>query len=176
MTEQVVQGTCIKLCIKLEHSSAETIQRIQKATAMGNWWLTASSQQHTHSCSRSHAQFFGETSNHPGDSAPPTAQIWHYVTCSFSPNQNRLCKGRNFRPLMRFRKIWWGSWWRLKELCEVPRCLIWRGLRCHCPMYNVSCIFFNQCLYFWYYVVGYLLYRSCMYNNLLRKSFVNSIQ
>ena len=37
----------------------------------------------------------------------------------------------------RFRKIWWGSWWRLAELCEVPRCLLWRGLRHHCPVYNV---------------------------------------
>ena len=34
-----------------------------------------------------------------------------------------------------------------RELCEVPRCLLWRGLRCHCPVYNVSCIFFNNCLY-----------------------------
>ena len=30
----------------------------------------------------------------------------------------------------------------LRELCEVPRCLLWRGLRCHCPMYNVSCILY----------------------------------
>ena len=43
------------------------------------------------------------------------------------------------------------------ELREVPRCLRWRGLRCHCPMYNVSRIFFNICLYFSYYMAGYLL-------------------
>ena len=49
---------------------------------------------------------------------------------------------------MTFRKIWWGSWWRLAELCEVPRCLLWRGLRHHCPVYNVSCTYFNICLYF----------------------------
>ena len=36
----------------------------------------------------------------------------------------------------------------LEELCEVPRCLLWRNLRHHCPMYNVSCIFFNKCLYY----------------------------
>ena len=49
----------------------------------------------------------------------------------------------------RFRKIrWWGSWWQLGELCEVPRCLLWRELRHHCPMCNVSCIFFSKCLYF----------------------------
>ena len=37
MTEQAEQQICIKLCIKLEHSSMETIQMIQEATAMGNW-------------------------------------------------------------------------------------------------------------------------------------------
>ena len=31
MTEQVEQLICIKFCIKLEHSSTETIQMIQKA-------------------------------------------------------------------------------------------------------------------------------------------------
>ena len=36
MTEQVEQQICIKFCIKLEHSFAETIRMIQKAAAMGN--------------------------------------------------------------------------------------------------------------------------------------------
>ena len=56
---------------------------------------------------------------------------------------------------MRFRKIWQGSWWRLGELCEVPRCLLWKGSRCHSPTYNVSCIFifFNKCFYFSYYML-----------------------
>ena len=43
MTERVEQWICIKFCIKLEHSSAETIEMIQKSAAMGNWWLAASS-------------------------------------------------------------------------------------------------------------------------------------
>ena len=42
---------------------------IQKATGIGNWWLAASSQQRACSCITFHAQFFGKTSNHPGDSA-----------------------------------------------------------------------------------------------------------
>ena len=46
MTEQLEQWLCIKFCIKLEHSFAETNQVIQKAAAMGNWWLAASSRQH----------------------------------------------------------------------------------------------------------------------------------
>ena len=35
MTEQVEERICIKFGVKLEHSSAETIQMIQKAAAMG---------------------------------------------------------------------------------------------------------------------------------------------
>ena len=62
---------------------------------------------------------------------------------------------------MRSRKIQWGSSWRFGELCEVPRCPLWRGLRHHCPMYNVSYIFFNKCLYVWYCVAGCLLDRLC---------------
>ena len=37
MTEQVEQLICIKFCIKLEHSTAETIWMTQKAAATGNW-------------------------------------------------------------------------------------------------------------------------------------------
>ena len=37
MTEQVEQQIRIKFCINLDHSFAETILTIQKATAMGNW-------------------------------------------------------------------------------------------------------------------------------------------
>ena len=42
---------------------------IQKAVAMGNWRLAASSQERAYSSIMSHAEFFGQTSNHPGDSA-----------------------------------------------------------------------------------------------------------
>ena len=79
--------------------------------------------------------------------SPSTAQIWCPVTSGFSQNSNHLWKGRNFRPSVRLRKIQQGCWLQL-ELCEVPKCLLWRGLRHHCLMYNVSCIFFNKCLYF----------------------------
>ena len=57
MTKQVEQQMCIKFCIKLEETSAETIQMIQKAAAVGNCWLAASSQQHAHSRIMSHAEF-----------------------------------------------------------------------------------------------------------------------
>ena len=37
MTEQGEQRICTRLCVKLERSSVETIQMIQKGAAMGNW-------------------------------------------------------------------------------------------------------------------------------------------
>ena len=37
MTEQAEQRICIKFCVKLEHSSVETIHMIQKPADMGNW-------------------------------------------------------------------------------------------------------------------------------------------
>ena len=67
MTEWVKQLICIKFCIKLEYSSMENIWMIQKAAAIGNWWLAASTRQHAYSCITSCEEFFGETSNHPGD-------------------------------------------------------------------------------------------------------------
>ena len=79
------------------------------------------------------------------------------------PKLKPSLKGRDITPLIRFRRIWLGHWWQLGELCEVSRCLLWRRLRCHCPTYNVSCIFFNEWLYFSYYVSGYLLYKPHMY-------------
>ena len=70
MTEQVEQWICIKFGLKLEHSSAKIILMIQKAAAMGNWWLAASSRQCACSYIMSCAEFFCKTSNHPGYSAP----------------------------------------------------------------------------------------------------------
>ena len=68
--EQVEQWICITFCVKLELSSMETIWLIQKDTAMGTWWLAASSGQHALLSTTSGAEFFGKTSNHPGDSVP----------------------------------------------------------------------------------------------------------
>ena len=73
--ERVEQHICTTFCIKLEHSSMETIQMIQKATAMDNWWLAASSQQCTCSCITSHAEFFWWNIKSPRWLNPPTAQI-----------------------------------------------------------------------------------------------------
>ena len=60
MNEQVEQQICIKLCVKLEHFSVETIWMIQKAAAMGNWWLAALLWQPTCSLITSQAEFLAK--------------------------------------------------------------------------------------------------------------------
>ena len=74
MAEQAEQQICVRFCVGLEHSSMEIIWMIQKATAMGNWWLAASSWQRGRSHITSCAEVFGETSNHSGDSV--SLQPW----------------------------------------------------------------------------------------------------
>ena len=98
MTEWSEQGICIKFCMKLEHFSMKTIWMIQKATAMGSWWLAASSWQRTHSCMMSRAEFFGETSNHPGDSASHSPDL---ACCDFLlfPKLKLPLKGKRFQTI-----------------------------------------------------------------------------
>ena len=66
------------------------------------------------------------------------------MPCDFwlFPKPKSPWKGRDVRPSVRFRKIQWSSWCWLGELCEVPRCLLQRVLRCHCLMYTVSYILY----------------------------------
>ena len=98
MTDWVEQWVCIKFCIKLEHSSKETIQMIQKTTAMGNWWLAASSQQCARSRITSHAEIFGKTSSHPGDWPPYSPGL---VPCDFwlFPKLKSPLKGKRFQTI-----------------------------------------------------------------------------
>ena len=149
MTDRVKQQICIKFCIKLEHSSTETIRMIQKAAATGNWWLAASSWQCARSCitHASHAEYFGETSNHPGDSAP--LQPWSGALGLLAfPKSKSLLKGKisdhrwnsgkydgaadgDGENCMRSQGAYFEGDWGVIVLCTV---------------FLVSCIFFNTCL------------------------------
>ena len=159
MTEWVEQRICIKFCVKLEHPSAETIRMIQKAAAMSYWGLAASSRQYTHSCITSHAEFFAKTSNHPGDSVPLQPRFGALQLLAFpktkisfekeeisdhqwdSGKYDRAADGNSNKG---FCRVFWTVEETLRELCEVPRCLLWMGLRHNCPMCNVSCILYLQ--------------------------------
>ena len=84
MTEWVEQQICIRFCIKLEHSSMETIQMIQKAAAMGNWWLAASSQQ----CASS------------------TCLLMHHISCRVFLAKHQITQVTQPRYSPRFDALW----------------------------------------------------------------------
>ena len=85
MTEQVEQWICIKLCIKLEHSSMETIRMIQKAAAMGNCdWQLHHDNTLTHASCLYRVFWWNIKSLRWLGS--PIAQIWSPVTPGFSQN------------------------------------------------------------------------------------------
>ena len=107
---------------------------------------------------------FVETSNHPGDSASlyprfGTLQLLAFpkTKITFEKEEISYCRwdsGKYDRAVdgdsnKGFCRVFWTVEEMLGELCEVPRCLLWRGQRCHCPVYNVSlsCIFI-KCLCF----------------------------
>ena len=152
MTEWVEQWICIQFGVKLEYSSVETIQMIQKATAKGTWWWAASSQLHAYSHITSPIAFFGKTLNHPGDSAPlqPTFGILQLLAfpqtrITFereeisdpqwdSGKYNGVADGNCVNCVRSQGAYFEGDWSVI-----VP-----------CMMFLVSCIFFNKCLYFSY--------------------------
>ena len=165
MTEQVQQWICIKFCMMLEHSSMETVSTIQKASAMGNWWLAASSQQYTCSCIMFHAEFFGETSSHPGDSASLQPRSGALQLLAFPKTKITFEREESS-------DHWWdagkygaadGDW----ENCMRSQGAYFEGdwgIIVLCTMFLVSCIFFNKCLYFSYYMAGSPLDRPCISN------------
>ena len=148
MTEWVEQRICINFCIQLESFSADTIQMIQKATAMGNWWVEASSQQRACSFITSPAEIFGETSNHPGASAPLQPRFGALRLLAFPKTKITFEREE-------ISDCWWdsgkydraadGNW----ENCVRSQGAYFKGdwgVIVLCSMFRVSCIFFNKCL------------------------------
>ena len=163
MTEQVEQWICITFCIKLEHSSVETIQMIQKAAAMSNWWLAASSH-HTHSCIRSQAEFFGEIPNHTGDSAPYSPDL---ASCDFLlfPKLKLPLKGKRFQTVDEIQENMVGQVMAVGRTVWGPKAPTLKGtwgVIVLCIMFLLSGVFFNKCLYFSQYMAGYFLDRRCI--------------
>ena len=163
ITERVEQWICIKFCIKLEHSSIETIQMIQKATVMGNWWLAALSRQYTCSCITSCAVFFGETLNHSGDSVllqPRFGALWLLAFPKTKITFEREEISEHWWDSGKYDGAADGDW----KNCVRSQGAYFEGdwgIVVLCTMFLVSCVFFNKCLYFSYYMGQHLLDRPC---------------
>ena len=63
-----------------------------------------------------------------------------FAPCNFwlSPKLKSPLKGKRFQTIIEIQKNTMGQLMAIGELHEVPRCLLSRGLRRHCPMYNAS--------------------------------------
>ena len=152
----VKQWICIKFLIKLDHSTTETIGMIQKAAAMGKWWLAASAQQCSCSYIMSCAEFFGKTSNHPGDSALLRPRFGALQLLAFPKTKITFEKEE-------ISDHWWdsekydvtadGNWENCVKSQGAHFEWDW-GVIVLRTVFLVSCIFFNKCLCFSYYMAG----------------------
>ena len=137
MTEWVEPQICIRFCIKPDYSSIETPRMTQKAfgdNAMSSvqikvWyirfkdgWESVESHPRSERPAPSRApesvEQVGAATNEdwrPRWLSLATAQMWCPETSGLSQNWNHPWKGRDFRSLMRIRKIWWGRWWQFQQ-------------------------------------------------------------
>ena len=172
MTDWVEQWICIKLCVKLEHSSTETIWMIQKdfgdnamRTLQINVWQKRFKDDwesvESHPCSgRAATSRTPENVEHVWTAINkyqwltvreleaylriPKTSVSEILTqdigtkhvvaniCSTAPD------GVSNKIICR---VFWTVGDMLAELCEVPRWLLWRGLRLHCPVHDVSLLY-----------------------------------
>ena len=141
-----------------------------------NWWLAASSWQCAYSCIISHAEFIGETSNYPGDSAPLQTRFGTLWLLAFSKLKSPL-KGKRFQTIGEIQENTMGHLTVIPTKgfaeCFEQRERYWEncvrsqdayfegdwGNIVPCMMFLVSFIFFNKYLYFSYYMAGYFLDR-----------------
>ena len=130
-------------------------------TAMGNWKLATSSWQHSCSCIMSHADFFGDISNHPSDSVPLQpgfGALYHVAFPKTKITFERKEISDHGWDSGKYDEAADGDWENCVRSHEVylgGDC----GIIVLCTVFLVSCVFFNKCLYFSYYMAGYLLDR-----------------
>ena len=149
MTEWVEQSICIIFCIKLEHSSLETIGMIQKAAAIGNWWLATSSGQSACSCITLCSEFFWYNIKPLVWPSPLPPRFGALQLLAF-PKTKITFEREEISDCRWLRKIQWCSWRWLGELHEIPSTYFegdWGGIVL-CTIFLVSCVFFHKCLYF----------------------------
>ena len=132
MTEQIEQQICIRFCIKLKHSSMETIQMIQKAFRADA--MSAAQIKLWHKCFKDGWESVESDSCSGRSTTSRTAENVEHVRAAIN-------------------KDWWLTVWEpeadlwgfqnlLGELCEVPRAHFeghW-GIIVLCTMFLVSLI------------------------------------
>ena len=159
MTERVEQRICVKFWVKLEHSSMETIQVIQKVTAVGIWWLAASSWQRACSCVTSRAEFLVKHQITQVTQPPYSPNL---APCDWQlfPKLKSPLKGKRFQTISEIQENTTGQLMAIGRTVWCLRVPTLKGTEA-----SWSCVqcFFNKCLYCSCYVGGYLLDRPHVY-------------
>ena len=107
-------------------------------------------------------QFFEKTSNHPGDLFPLQFRVGTLWLLAF-PKTKITFEREEFSDLQ------WDSE-KYKEAADWENCVRSQGTYFEgdwsiivlCTMFLVSCIFFNKCLYYSYYMVQYFLHQELL--------------
>ena len=143
LTDWVVQWICIKFCISLNIALWELFRwfRRPQPWATGDWQLhhdnTPPHASHLVQSFLAKSQIT-QVTQHSLQPRPGTLQLLPFPkTFGKSP-----LKGKRFQTINGIQESSRGQLMVIAELCEVSRYLLWRGLRCHCPVYNVSCILY----------------------------------
>ena len=129
--------------------SMESIQMIQRATSMGNWWLAVSSQQHACSCIKSHAEFLAkhqiaQVTQPPYSPALAPCDFWLF------PKLKSPLKGKRFQTINDIQEHMTGHPMAIGRTVWGPNFDGDWGIIVLCIMFLVSWIFFNKCLYFFF--------------------------
>ena len=136
--EWIEQWICIKFCIKLEHSSVETSDDSEGHSygqlVIGSFIMPMRPLMHHVWCTVFLAK-------HQITQVTETRYSPDLVPCNFwlFPKLKSPLRGKRFQTVSEIQENMTGPLMAIgKTVCEVPR--LWRGLRCHCPVYSVSCI------------------------------------
>ena len=83
------------------------------------------------------------------------------VLCNFwlFPKLKSPLKGKRLQTIDEIQENTMGQLMATGRTVWSSKVPTWRGLKHHCPVYNVSCIFINKRLYFSYYMDRYCLDR-----------------
>ena len=105
-------------------------------------WATGDWQLHHNNMHLVSCRAFGKTPNHPGDSA--THHSSDLVPCDFwlFPKLKSPLKGNRFQIINEIQENTTGQLTEIGRTVWGPSDLLWRGLRGHCPMYNVCCMLY----------------------------------
>ena len=158
--EWIEQWICIKFCIKFEHSSGhysdDAEGRSYGQLVIGSFIITMCPFVQNILC-----RVFCKTSNHPADSAPLQPRfgaLWllafpktiitfereEISDCQWDSGKYDGAADGDWENCVRSQGAYFEGDWGIIALCTI---------------FLVSCIFFSKCLYFSYYIAGYLLER-----------------